>query len=453
MGSAPPGSNRQPPSLSAGTLLSGRYRLDSPIDSGGMATVWSAHDEVLQRQVAVKLALYDDITDLGPRLQHEAQTAGRLRHDDIVEIYDYGEAALDEAGGPVPFIVMELLPGRTLDDRLCESAPSSEEGAAICLRVAGAVAAAHRAGVVHRDLNPRNIMLTASGVTVLDFGISFTSGARSADGRPLGTRGYAAPEVLRGALARQPADVHALGVLIGAVLAPADPSVKDLVERCTTRDPAERPSAEALVQLLRDRYPDAETWVWSEDSQHEGEDKGARQARPTDPPTTQPHPMTPRALAFRRFAPRRRTALAVGLVAGPVVLFALGAALAASSPSQDSPESPPAAAPETSPEPEAAVEGAGVPPLPALDTAEDLVEGGEAAGQIRPDVALDLRQVIAGVREAAIQRGGTLTTEEVTGLREKVQQRAQEDGALEPEQADLLLEALAAEEAVPATTS
>lgn len=456
MSAGAPGSHHRFTPPFVGTVLNGRYQLQKQIGSGGMATVWSARDQILERDVAVKLAVRADRAGFGSRLRHEARIAARLRHPDIVEIYDYGEAALAPGGPRVPFIVMELLSGRTLHDRLSEGAPSVEEGAAICLRVAEAVASAHRAGVTHRDINPRNVMLTAEGVTVLDFGISFTASARTVDGSLLGTRGYVAPEVLAGSVAREPADVYAIGVLIGAVLPPGDRVVEDLVERCTARDPARRPSADTLTRLLHRRYPKDRPRRWS-----------APRERRSGQETTQPHAMAPRSVALTPQRPRigLRGLRTAGAVGGVVAALAFGAALATPSsapqPSEAAQEQRDAAAeeeaaavqpsePEQSPAPPEPPESTRAPgeSSVSLETAEELVNEGEAEGRIRPDVALDLRQVLASVQENAAEEG--VEAADTAELQEKVRQRAQEDGALDPEQAELLLDALGGGEPPPA---
>lgn len=443
---SPVGSGPRP-----GVLLNDRYRLLGAIGAGGMATVWAADDEVLGRRVAVKLAATREDADLGARLRHEARTAAKLRHDDIVRIYDYGEDTLDAGEDPVPFIVMELLSGRTLHERLASGAPPLEEGVAICTRVAAAVAAAHRAGVVHRDINPRNIMLTADGVTVLDFGISFTQGARTSDGSVLGTRGYVAPEVLRGRASDKPADVYALGVLIDTVIAPSDPTVRDIVARCTARDPARRPSASAVARLLRSRHPGADRWAWFGTAEQSGWSARLRGGAAT----TRFNPITPRAvaLATRRVRVRPRTAARAAIGAGIVACFLLGAALANPQAApigravplaeRSAPADIPAAVPTPSPGHDSAPEldsvpGSDLPVGTALDATVELVDDGEADGRVRSDVALDLRQVIEGLRD------GTAGPEEIAALREKVELRAAEDGALDPEHARLILETLPA---------
>ena len=156
--------------VESGRLLAGRYRLEELVASGGMAEVWQGTDEVLRRKVAVKL-LHPHLAADGSfvtRFRQEAVAAARLAHPWIVSIYDTCSEAGTEA------IVMELVRGQTLRQRLDDPAPIDPwQAAGLAAQVAEALDAAHRAGLVHRDIKPANILLADDGrIMVADFGIA-----------------------------------------------------------------------------------------------------------------------------------------------------------------------------------------------------------------------------------------------------------------------------------------
>jgi serine/threonine-protein kinase len=201
-----------------GRVLAGRYRLDRLIAGGGMAQVWEATDEVLSRKVAVKVLhphLAADETFLA-RFRREAVAAARLIHPSIVAIYDTHTDDTTEA------IVMELVRGRTLRqemDRRDDHTLGSGEAAAIVAQVADALETAHKAGVVHRDVKPGNILLSDDGrVMVTDFGIAKARNPDESDltltGTTLGTVKYLAPEQVEGQPVDGRTDVYALGVIL-----------------------------------------------------------------------------------------------------------------------------------------------------------------------------------------------------------------------------------------------
>lgn len=157
-----------------GRLLAGRYRVREQLGRGGMGVVWRAVDEVLGREVALKeLRTYSDaagseLAALGVRMQREARAAARVRHPGVVAVHD-----VTEVDGR-PLIVMELVDGPSLDDVLRDRGPlDPREAAAIGAKAMDALAAARRAGVLHRDVKPGNILIDRSGRVVLtDFGIA-----------------------------------------------------------------------------------------------------------------------------------------------------------------------------------------------------------------------------------------------------------------------------------------
>ncbi|MFG2040375.1 serine/threonine-protein kinase [Dactylosporangium sp. NPDC048998] len=236
-------------------LLSGRYRLIEPIGEGGMSVVWLAHDEILRRRVAVKLLGADLPGE--PRLRAEAQAAAVLSHPNVCAVYDYGVAE-------EPFVVMELLDGVSLGTQLQHGPLSWQRAVEVCAFVAAALSAAHARGLVHRDVKPANIMLTGSGVKVVDFGIAAFVGVPS-DAPAMGTPGYLAPERLAGEPGGPSADVYALGAVLFAALTGNQPQMpplplpavrgmpKDILKlyrQCVAPDPNTRPPVAAVARRL-----------------------------------------------------------------------------------------------------------------------------------------------------------------------------------------------------------
>src|SRR5215203_2507544 len=156
------------PVQSVGAVLADRYRLLRRIGTGGMGEVWEAEDTVLQRPVAVKVVRDDHLHEesILARFEREARTAARLVHPGLATVYDYG--ASDDG----VFLVMELLEGETLGQRVRNGPLPADEAADIGAQVADALRAAHELDVVHRDVKPSNIMLTARGAKLMDFGIA-----------------------------------------------------------------------------------------------------------------------------------------------------------------------------------------------------------------------------------------------------------------------------------------
>ncbi|MEU9843575.1 serine/threonine-protein kinase, partial [Actinomadura sp. NPDC048032] len=185
-----------PEIIAPGERLGGRYRIERPLGSGGMATVWRAVDTVLDRAVAVKVPKDGGPEEFSRRLRQEAQAVAALTHPGVTGVYDYGEHRVGSEGAPwreprrIPYVVMELLDGESLAVRLARGPLPWREAAGICARVADALAAAHDAGIVHRDIKPGNVYLTPVEVKVLDFGIAFTG---TAGGPVMGTPAYMAP--------------------------------------------------------------------------------------------------------------------------------------------------------------------------------------------------------------------------------------------------------------------
>jgi serine/threonine protein kinase len=159
-----------PMTLAAGTRL-GPYEIVSPIGAGGMGEVYKAKDARLGRDVAIKVLpshLIDD-PDVKARFEREARAISQLTHPHICTLYDVGNA------DGVEYLVMELLEGQTLADRVEKGPLSTDQVIRYGVEIADALDRAHRAGIVHRDLKPGNVMLTKSGVKLLDFGLAKTA--------------------------------------------------------------------------------------------------------------------------------------------------------------------------------------------------------------------------------------------------------------------------------------
>lgn len=219
-----------------------------PLGSGGMAVVWRGYDEVLGRQVAVKVLAAEFATDADfrSRIRREAQAAARLSDPHITNVYDYGEAQ-----DGTPFVVMELVNGASLADRLASGPLPVASVVTIGAQIASALATAHAQGLVHRDIKPANVMLSPSGAKVVDFGIAAAVGEHG--GPVLGTPGHLSPEQHAGAPAAPSADVYALGLLLSQALdhrAPVPAQLSALIAECLSRNPAARPSSASVATRL-----------------------------------------------------------------------------------------------------------------------------------------------------------------------------------------------------------
>lgn len=263
-----------------GVRLSNRYRLDRFIAAGAAASVWQAHDTQLDRDVAIKLLLPHRAADLDAveRFRVEALATVRATHPNAVRVYD---ACTD---GTMTFLVMELVDGPSL--AACSLPIDPLVGAALGAQVAAALGAAHRRGLVHRDVKPGNVLVDASGrVKVVDFGIARVLDAPSGLTLPnigLGTARYVAPELLTQGEVRAWTDVYGLGLTlweslvgrpafggdnvhvlalarlegevppVGDHAAGVPAALTEVVERCTRRDPTERyPDGDTVAEALR----------------------------------------------------------------------------------------------------------------------------------------------------------------------------------------------------------
>ena len=219
----------------AETLIAGRYRLDELLGRGGMGEVWRATDLELDRNVALKLlAPRADVE----RFEREARAFAALAHPNVTQLYDYGE------DGDRPYMVLEYVPGGTLEDRLQKGALPDAQTYAISTDIASGLAHAHARGVIHRDVKPTNILFDEEGRAKLtDFGIAQTTGDGTLTdaGTVLGTASYISPEQASGAPTTPATDVYSFGVMLFRML--------------TGRAPFESDDALELVMLHRDTPP------------------------------------------------------------------------------------------------------------------------------------------------------------------------------------------------------
>jgi len=265
-----------------GSVVAGRYELLDRIGGGAMGTVWRARDQVLQRDVAVKevrlpaLMPARDRAILRERTLREARVSAKLSHPCVVTVHD-----VIEADG-TPWIVMELVTARSLERVLAEDGPlPPRRVAATGMMLLGALASAHAAGVVHRDVKPGNVLLTRDGQAVLtDFGIAAVDGdpALTQTGMVVGTPGFCAPERIRGAPASPASDLWSLGATLYAAVegrgpfdGPGSPMavltsivhsdppparaagpLEAVIRALMSKDPAQRPDAARARQLLTD---------------------------------------------------------------------------------------------------------------------------------------------------------------------------------------------------------
>ncbi|MEV0371701.1 serine/threonine-protein kinase [Streptomyces sp. NPDC050636] len=291
-----------------GELLADRYRLTTPLGSGGMGQVWQARDEALGRAVAVKVVHRPADTTTRERLVCEARAAARLSHPGIVAVFD-----VDEATDGRLFLVMELVEGRSLAQILREAGRLPPERVAmIGAQAAHALAAAHGCGVIHRDIKPANLLISHDGtVKVADFGIAVLAGGNSTalttTGDFVGTASYTAPERAMGRRGTASCDLYALGCALYEALAGRPPfradnpvellfqhvyqqpeplhrirpdvprSLERVVHALLAKDPAERPAdATRTAALLSAPLSDDITSTWSKPP-------AARMSRPPRP--------------------------------------------------------------------------------------------------------------------------------------------------------------------------
>ncbi|HEX8928271.1 MAG TPA: serine/threonine-protein kinase, partial [Actinomycetota bacterium] len=259
-------------------LIADRYALAVPIGQGGMGVVWRAQDTLLGREVAIKeVRLPPTIPDserssMRARVLREARAAARLNHPGVVTLYD----VINEQGHA--FIVMELINAPTLAQVVAQQGPLEPRRAArIGAQVAAALAAAHQAGIVHRDVKPANVMVLGDSARLTDFGIARVKGdpKLTSTGLIVGSPAYMAPEQASGAAAGPEADLWGLGATLYYAVEGRPPFERDgqiailtavvndapraperagelapVIVALLSKDPAQRPSAAELRELL-----------------------------------------------------------------------------------------------------------------------------------------------------------------------------------------------------------
>ncbi len=236
--------------------LAPEFLLERELGSGGMATVFLAHDVALDRPVAIKAMRPEDASAAAvARFHDEAQTLARLRHAHIVPVHATGMAR----GVGIPFYVMDYLAGETLEQRLRHGALPEAEASRLCDQLLDALAVAHRHGIVHRDIKPSNVFLEERGAILTDFGIAKRlerhEGALTAPGQLIGTPLYSPPEQSAGREVTPQTDLHAVGMVVYEALtgrawmleAPAAPNwhgvagrLRVVLERALADSPAQR---------------------------------------------------------------------------------------------------------------------------------------------------------------------------------------------------------------------
>jgi serine/threonine protein kinase len=272
--------------LPLGTAILGRYVLIRAIGQGGVSTVYAAVDARRGRKLAIKI--------LAPRLagnpdarddvRREALITDRLRHPSVPRVFEYGDAPLPD-GSVVPYVVLELLTGIPLRQKLAGGALPWPEAVRIAATVADVLAVAHRRGVVHRDLSARNIMITLSGIKIIDFGLATAALCAGEKARPIMVRAHLhrdrAPSHPKTAFAHPADDVYTLGVLLYEMLTGKSPyppgiaatiraagrvaklaptpvlmvpglpaTIRDLVRACMTKTPDDRPASAQVALSL-----------------------------------------------------------------------------------------------------------------------------------------------------------------------------------------------------------
>ena len=331
-------------------FVDNRYRLEETLGSGGMADVYLAHDDILDRTLALKVlsTRYANDDEFIERFRREARNAASLAHPNIVSIYDRGET---EDG--TYYIAMEYLPGGTLKDRIVKRGPlPARTAAAVALQISEALKCAHESDVVHRDIKPHNILITESGdIKVTDFGIAraASSSTMTKTGSILGTAHYLSPEQALGEPVRPQSDLYSLGVVLYEMLTgelPYDAEtpigiamkhVNGEVRPPIEVDPSIPAGINAVVMRLlsrdpEDRYPDAAALSADLERVSAGldpEDAGTQEMSRIMPPATPPArpPQPPRKVqrsgggsggsrSLRKFLPVLLGVLALILLAG-----------------------------------------------------------------------------------------------------------------------------------------
>ena len=440
------------------TLVAERYSLDRLIACGGMGEVWRATDVLLQRTVAVKMLKPEyagDATFL-QRFRNEARSTAVLSHPGIAALYDYGEMS-DDDGRAIAYLVMELVDGEPLSDLLArEGRLPVARALDVVAQVADALHAAHRAGVVHRDVKPANLLVRPDGVVkITDFGIAWAGSSvpLTDTGSIMGTAHYVSPEQVTGKPATPASDVYSLGVVAHECLSGARPflgtnpvaialahvreeppplpraiplPVRELISSALAKDPEGRPTDSGAfardAAALRDAPagPSAGTTP-ADGTTADVPAPDATTLHPTSsaaagPPP--PAPVTSRIPAARAGTPRRRSGRTVATGASVLAAAALGTLLLIPSTATE----PQAVAADPSPRASTATVAA---PAPARVLVDARRFEGRPVAEVRAVLtAMGLRPVVTG--------SGTATAVSPSGwlpLRSSISVRAVEPAA------------------------
>ena len=314
--------------IRSGAVLKSRYQLEKLLGRGGMASVWLACDQVLERDVAVKV-LSDSIASdpaFVARFRREARVAAGLSHPHLIGVWDFAD------GGERPYLVMEYVPGDNLAQRMSRGAEVDCER--LARELLGALAHIHAAGIVHRDVKPQNVLLGPDGgAKLIDFGIALPDDATSLTntGQLLGTARFIAPEVMSGAPATQRSDLYSCGIVLRDCLGDR-PSreLRGLVARLASEEPRDRPAtAEAALAALGATVaspgPPTERYEPTEELSPVTEEL-AVPPPPQEPPPREPPPAKPEP---RMAPPPPRSSPAWGRIAAVAALLLTVAAVAA----------------------------------------------------------------------------------------------------------------------------
>ncbi|WP_165958938.1 protein kinase [Actinomadura sp. KC345] len=419
--------------MESGLRLTERYRLVDRLDGGGTNAfppvercsleVWRAWDELLGRPVAVKL-LAPAHSGLHRTFQKGVNRAAGLSHAALERVYD-SDRTRDASGRLVSYVVTEFLGGETLAEHLRTGPLTASETSRICAQIAGALEAAHKAGVPHGDLRPGKILLLYGDVKVVDTGIA---GIVRRVREPSGTE--TAP-LSAGAAAAEAAaaDIRALGAVISACLPEAAPAdLTALAARCAAATAGDGPSATEIAALLtRDDGPRGPVFA-----------NGGRVGPSHDHRT--------RALRVPARPSRKGARLAASALVVAIPATA-AAAMLLSAPRTPVTVPPPPAGADATPVPESPPPGrdarAAEPAVAgALERLRPIVDRGYSAGEIRSDVAIDLTNVITNL-ENDLTAGREVDVEQrIDLLQEKIATRRSERG-LSPDLADELNRVLA----------
>jgi len=459
--------------LREASVVGGRFRLIEPVGAGGPGGVWRAADAVAGHEVAVKLLAAQAAGDTvaQARFRLVARTVLQLSDPGIAHIREFGEAELPD-GRTVPYLVRDLIPGRTLGERLRAGPLPPGEALRVVAATADALAVAHRAGIAHGHLVPANIVLAPAGLRVTDFGL-WALRPRPAEDRAPGALSYAAPELAEGGPATPAADMYALGVVFlaclagigpggltpGQVTSPADPSTPvtggpdhapiddqalDMVPAslaalwaaCLGPNPAERPTAAHAAVMSRQALSASRSAPsWS-----------TAVAPDREPAAEDGPPLPPGERPGGRWGRYRRRVTVGGVATAGAAAAAVVAVLLATSPGPRpaSPASSTAAAATSQPAVAgASPAGSGLPtpestspvlatstptakriplsPLAAINQLSRTIAADVTSGQVRQDVGVDFDNLIQPVKtrvgEGAVTvSAATVLNDEITDL-------------------------------------